>query len=582
MRLVYENNEKPYYKNDMKAEDEFDNICKSINKWTSAKETNDEDSESSHEDDDESVDDECEGIISSVYMNYNEVDYQPELIVRPLQILAHFNVDENKIRSLEFKFKELFDYIDKFVIPEIKKLDLCNRKNIRRINKTIGDWFKIKSENLQLKDTKNIEELTKNKFCCIITNIPILAIRNIFQCVQNDNLPDTSTIFISSGVCENKDSFDDIQSILSKNKDLKLVADCSKGFNHCIKKLFDLNLKVVTLVANKAQHAELKELVTGLNLEIKEINYKFEDLTVESQCCVVQKRINFQDNPELSLEELLTNKTTTNDSPIDIRLYSNVIDDNLLKLFTENSQVSINLKPQDEVYDRHFEILFQPRNLIKTINNSDTINMISQDELLDNVKGMKNILISDLGGTGKSWMLKQITRNIRKEVPRCWVTYVDLKFHTKAFEGQQIIPEFTKFMTDNVLNLKNNFEENIFNLLYKNGKVVVLFDGYDELPEECAEFVLNLFKSFDCSNGNQLWIATRNYCEKDLQHKIKFDAVFKLEEFTQEHGMDLIAQTWLLNDPYDIKTNINIKTNLKLDPNYPKYKKIVNPSGTKS
>lgn len=573
MRLIFENKEKPYFKNDKNAKNEFDKICKSMNKWTSNIE---------NENEDENEDDECEGIISSVFIDYEKKNFHPELIVRPLQILAHFNSkeNENELDILKKKYNQLFNYIEKFVLPKFKDFNLSTRKNIRRLNRLYGDWHEIKNENYQFKNARNIEKLIKSHYKPIISNIPKLAISNIFQCIQNQNLPYASIIFVSSETFLKLGVFDEFKSVLCENKNTTVIIDCSKGLNNYIKQLYDINVKLVVVLANRDQHIALEELILGHIVSYRkaaeELNYSFEDLAFESQRSIIQKKINFQNNLNISLEEVIADKTTVHGDPFDEKLFKSFIDDQMLMILLETIPMSVNISQKSEDEERNYEILFQHRNLIKKIPQSEIAELVVEKKnLLPSVANMKNILISDLGGAGKTWMLKRIVNILHEQIPNNWITYIDLKQHIKAFKDQKTRIEFSKFLCEKILKLKNNYEVQIFNLLYKSGRVTILCDGFDEIPQDCLKFVLNFMQLFEKSNGNQLWIASRNYYENFLQNKIKLDAIFKLEEFTEENGIELVINTWLLHD------EPNIKGDLKLHPNYSKYKNLVKKLGAK-
>ncbi|KAL7014853.1 hypothetical protein ACKWTF_016155 [Chironomus riparius] len=573
MRLTFENAEKPYFKNDKKAETKFDKICTAVNKWSENIENEVENFENSSV---SSIDedDDCEGIISSVFTDYEEKDYHPELIVRPLQIVAQFNENGSRLVVLKNKYKLLFDYIDKFVLPELENCNIQIRKSTRYFNRMIGDWLTIENENFQLKSTKIIRKHLKYNLLIIISNIPKLAIRSIFQCIQTNNLPDVSNLFISSESLKKSEIFENFKSITCENQNIKVIIDCSRGSNNYFKQLNDLNLKLIVVLGNKNQLIELEEMLTSQHFSqskaVKELYFTFEDLTVECQLSLVQKKIKFQNNSNLTLEEILTNNVAES---FDDGLYKKIIDDELLKLLVENPLVSINTNSKTGDDDKFFDILFQPRNLVNT--KSGLNEVVSEDSLFANVNSMKNILISDLGGTGKSWMLKKITQILNKKVPKTWVSYIDLKQHIQAFKKMHTKSYFPHFLGEEILKLESNYEKQIFNCLFENGRTILLFDGFDEISQDCAKNLLNLLKSFESNNGNQLWIATRNYCEEYLQNEINFDATFNLEEITEENGIDLVIHTWLLEE------TPNIENDLKSHHNYAKYKKMVENLGSK-
>ena len=93
---------------------------------------------------------------------------------------------------------------------------------------------------------------------------------------------------------------------------------------------------------------------------------------------------------------------------------------------------------------------------------------------------------------------------------------------------------------------ETNYEEKMFEYLYKRGKVSILFDAFDEIAP--AQFVINLFKKFEHNDGNQLWIATRNNFESILKENLNTDDVYKLDDFSVEAGIKLIASLWVFDD----------------------------------
>lgn len=171
-----------------------------------------------------------------------------------------------------------------------------------------------------------------------------------------------------------------------------------------------------------------------------------------------------------------------------------------------------------------------------------------------NKKPTKYVLISDIAGNGKSWAMKNLTKVLLNNNPSSWVSYVDLKQFIEEFQAQDAEPEFQTFMIEKILKLNSKFEQKLFEKLYKNGKVFVLFDGFDEIAPNCAEFVSNLAKSFESNGSNQLWIATREYFQVDLQKNLEVKLIYEMSKFSEDDGVDLIATNWMLMDIKDINS----------------------------
>ena len=123
MCLIFENIFRPYCKHDEETMNRFDEIVKIIDEWSS--------------EDSECPDDECNGIISTVFELYPEDRFHLELIVRVVHILAEFDGNQDKSVSLETKFKILFDFFENSVLPEMRKFNLKFRENVRKFNRIV-------------------------------------------------------------------------------------------------------------------------------------------------------------------------------------------------------------------------------------------------------------------------------------------------------------------------------------------------------------------------------------------------------------------------------------------------------------
>jgi len=540
MRLVYENNENPYYNNDKKSYEEFDNICKSINKWTVEDDIFVNEIGDQIEDipiivdvqDEEYPDDECEGIISTVYTLYNMCDYHPELIVRPLQILAQYQGDEEKINHLQEKYKNLYDYVSNKVVNELEKFSLRERSLSRSINKQAKVLPDIKRKVHEFKTSKIDESLIDEKYSLVTTNVPKFLLHNIYQLLKNEYLLDTKNIFISSKICENKDLFTTLKKVLAEIQELKVIVDCSVEIELKVIDLVKENAnKFIFIISDKQNYDEFKN---KLQLEIQneitptQVDYAFKDLNIEIQQQLLKATINFQNIANISLWNLLSIQSISGE---DISQAIHV-DNELLNLLVNGSSISIDTQPKDENDGQDFKFLFQDRKLIKN----------DQTELLDYLN-LSSILISDYSGTGKSWKLQNISDDLRIKHIDKLVIYIDCKKYNQVFKQTESEFNLSKFIEQKVLCLKRDFELKIFEKAYTNGKVCILFDGFDDFPEYSFESVIKCLKSFEPNSGNQLWVTTREDLRSTLEADMAFEAICKLDTFTEQNGINLISKT---------------------------------------
>ncbi|KAL7012239.1 hypothetical protein ACKWTF_014709 [Chironomus riparius] len=593
MRLVYENQEMPYYKDSNDMKNKFKAIVKTINKWTT--------------EDLERPDDKCNGIISSVFTAYKVEDFHPELIVRVVQILSNFDDSDEKLKYLELKYKVLFDFWFNQVVPDLQKY-LQRNEEVIRLNRTIELLPAIQKLKIKLLNQDEIKKITENKVVVVKTNVPKLLLFNIHKDLQKKDrsLFNSQNIFIDPEKLKNLQLWDDYNSICSDNQELSIFVDCTRGIPDSLGSIFiNKELNFIFIVSNEIQCEKVNYIFK--EQEIKDavklkVNYNWKDLTEGSQNLMLKTKINFQNNSQITLLDLVMNRIETEEPASSTAVENDkediddLVNEQLLNLVLENHQVLINSNEND---DKNFDLLYEKRDFVKKViitaeNEEDEdsedekseglftkirnvylkikqkkINVngrkikdedISQEKLLEESKNQQYVLISDYAGNGKSWAMKNLSKTLIKENPTSWVSYVDLKQFIDQFKAQQDEPDFSSFMVEHILMPQQQFEAKIFQKLYKDGRIFILFDGFDEIAPNYAEFVSKLAQNFQQNGGNQLWIATRDYFEVDLMEKLKLNVAYSLDEMTEYAGIDLIAKSWLLMD-------------LQKDNNEPKSKK---------
>ncbi|XP_070504897.1 reticulocyte-binding protein homolog 1-like [Chironomus tepperi] len=524
MRLVYQNNDSPFIKADQERLKEFEDIVEEYNKW---KVKNDEESQGD--------DDDCNGIISTVYKLYAPEDYVAELIVRGPHIQAEFDNDKPKELHLENLYKNLFEYWNKRVMPDLENFNLEKREKIKQLNKNFGLLKEIKSLDYKLSEPKNMSiQPEGNDVIIISTNVPNLLLIQLYNHVKekDSELLDSRNVFVSLTCSNNDDNFENYMEVLKQNSNLNIFVDCTKGMNVNVKEIVVNNTnKFIFLIKDNNQYDKISKNITskGIKHNRVTVNYSWNDLTEATQKSLLKSEINFQGNSAMTLNQLIS-----------IGDFTQVFDDQQLNLLLEKSEMSINLK--FVTLDDNFKALFTPRQLIKKQLNSkesERPKNLSQKDLIKDIEGKKFILISDNAGTGKSWTMKNIANDLSDS--NRWISYVDLKHFLKEFKSYSNVPDLKDFMTNCVLKSLNQFEIRMFLNLYKNGKVSILFDAFDEIAPDFASFMLAIINSIKEHAGIQLLITSRDLFEADLSTKLNIDTIYKLEPLTQSELINMLA-----------------------------------------
>lgn len=575
--LVYENQENPYYKHMIKIVEKFNEIVKVIDKWSQTGNT-------------EGQDDECNGIISSVFIGYPVQDYHAELIVRVIQILLVFDDDEEKIKYLENKYKIIFDFWYENVIPELQNYNLKSQNLVRKANKMFELLLSIETEKIMFQSSKNIKELLEESCAIIPTNSVELMMAYILKYLQNefDDQLETQNVFVDPIKLKNHKIMETFIELLAQNQELKIFVDCSKEVPVTFSQfLFGKDTKLIFIIPIEVNIETFSKNIETCckNVKKMEINFSWSDLAADTQQLLLQTKVNFQNNLTFSFGDLIRTKTSTihqltrnSYEEKEQEVLNEIIDSKLLKIFITKSEISINIKPDDE---NDFDLLFQPREVgKKKTNRSQSCSFREQSEV--ELRNNKYVLISDMAGNGKSWIMKNYEKTWREKSPLKWVNFVDLKQFIEEFKAHVMNkenPKFSSFFVDKILKPKTDFEGKMFKNFYENGNVCILFDGFDEIAPNYADFVSQLAQSFESNGGNQLWIATRDYFEVNLQQKLQLESIFKLSRFSQEHGVNLIISKWILNDLKNqskFKSRNDFEIFKKNSPNFEKYKMLAN------
>lgn len=212
------------------------------------------------------------------------------------------------------------------------------------------------------------------------------------------------------------------------------------------------NSNLIFVVSNESQSEIIVQNLENsrVNPERVKINYKWSDLTENCQKLLLETKVNFQNNSQILLKDLL-----------EVEGVDEIINSQLLNLLVKKNKISINSKTGQNLNDEFCELLFKPRKFEKKNKENERTKTISKENFkihqnnifIDN-KNEKYILISDRAGKGKSWAMKNFSKLLREQNPTKWVTYVDLKQFIEEFRQQENELEFSSFIIEKILKPK--------------------------------------------------------------------------------------------------------------------------------
>jgi len=139
------------------------------------------------------------------------------------------------------------------------------------------------------------------------------------------------------------------------------------------------------------------------------------------------------------------------------------------------------------------------------------------------------MLIADTAGMGKTTIQTHLSKQIRQKFPTYWVVRIDLNDHTDVLETQAKQKIGTvEFLCEKLLKLRCPFEKELFKQccqgLEEATKVVLMFDGFDEISPNYKETVLDVLQDLNPLKQpwiEQLWVTTRPHLREELEDNLQ-------------------------------------------------------------
>jgi len=173
------------------------------------------------------------------------------------------------------------------------------------------------------------------------------------------------------------------------------------------------------------------------------------------------------------------------------------------------------------------------------------------DEFLQQAQWQKVMLIADTAGMGKTTVLTHLSKQIKEKFPTYWVVKIDLNDHTDVLETQmkQKIGAI-EFLSEKLLKFQHPFEKELFKQccqgLEEPTKVIMMFDGFDEISPKYKETVLDLLQDLNPLNQpwiEQLWVTTRLHLREELEDNLQ-QLCYTLEPFSEDNQIAFLTKFW--------------------------------------
>lgn len=169
------------------------------------------------------------------------------------------------------------------------------------------------------------------------------------------------------------------------------------------------------------------------------------------------------------------------------------------------------------------------------------------DDLLLQAKQQKVIIISDTAGMGKSTLLTHLTHVIKQKNHVHWLVRIDLIDHVDSLAIQaKEKTENIQFLSEKILKLKTPLDKAFFNHSLEEGKVILMFDGFDEICPDHKKTVIELLRSIKGTLVEQLWITTRPHLRIELEQNLNQPekSSYSLDPFSVDDQVEFLTKFW--------------------------------------
>ena len=121
---------------------------------------------------------------------------------------------------------------------------------------------------------------------------------------------------------------------------------------------------------------------------------------------------------------------------------------------------------------------------------------------------------------------------------------IDFNDHTDALKAQhKKNTEAVEFLSKRLLKLDSPFEKELFEQRHKEGKVVVMLDGFDEISPSYERPVISLLQALKEMSVQKLWVTTRPHLRETQEKNLQPNS-YTLEPFLKRNQVEFLTKFW--------------------------------------
>ncbi|XP_053687301.1 uncharacterized protein LOC128736832 [Sabethes cyaneus] len=166
------------------------------------------------------------------------------------------------------------------------------------------------------------------------------------------------------------------------------------------------------------------------------------------------------------------------------------------------------------------------------------------------------VMLAAEPGMGKSTMFSYLAKTVKQKTPTSWVANVCLREHSGLFLKWKTQP-VTPIEAIHSILLRNGSEERllgpallekeIFSYLWREKKIIIFLDGYDEISPNYEEEVFQVLTALKQHDIERSWIATRSNLQLELERRLNLFAL-SLKQFEKVDQTRFLEALWKKKD----------------------------------
>lgn len=496
--LIYENKCLPYCEDDQDRKTKYEEICR---EKTALFSSNKEEPVS--------------GLTFEAFLYTKNV----ELAVLVPEMVAHFSENPTKLKEREETFRDFFDFHRNIVLSDLKIPNICR---FIKLNNHFGVIEAVRQLELNVKSPKKLNiNISMHRRIILSSNVPILTLSIILdqvRCLPGNKLNlKTRNIFVDLEELRDTAVIHEFRDLM-QNSEIERIFIMVENFEDEILDFLVHSARKSQIFIITNQKAKTLAFSDKFGVASLKVSHKWNDLTEEAKEKIRKQMVEFN-GMKIELSNML-----------DITL-NNI---EIFPFLCSKKPIKINSFQKIEMKNYIGRVILKAEG-----SNFEPYHI---ENFIESTRNDKVVLISDVAGSGKTTFLRTVPRTLVRMFPNYWISFIDLKSVNIDLHNQ-----ITKSLEEDVQNFiakilyLDTLESKIFFQKFDKGEVIILFDGFDEVPPMNNENCLKFFKKFVHHGKNQMWITTRP--TGVLENVLNVSAC-RLKELDKSEQIEFLIKFW--------------------------------------